>query len=346
VSAGEPEETIRRARLRSQRLAPGAAADSAADAARAVLGIQAQDLRAAGLAARARVPGARPESLAAAGLIRTWTVRGTVHLVAADDLPWIDALTGPRNRRRFGALMAKRDNMATAEAIRPAALEILADGPMTRAELIERLDAAGLPSLGPHSINILMPWLAATGEVAGDADGSFRRAEPPPHVDGDEALAILGRRYLAGYGPAGPEDLARWSGLPITACRRALAAVDDAVDAGGGLLALPGSDPPPAPPALILGAFDTAMLGWRTREPLVAAVDDRQILPGGGIIRPAVLTEGRAAATWKLEGSGRRRRIRFDWFGDRPQPPALDAEIAAVGAWLGLELEPASQAAS
>lgn len=346
MSAGGEEETIRRARLRSQRLAPGSAADSPAAAARAVLGIQAQDLRAAGLAVRARVPGARPDSLAAAGLIRTWTVRGTVHLVAADDLPWIDALTGPRNRRRFDALMAKRGNTATAEAIRPAALEILADGPMTRAELIERLDAAGLPSLGPHSINVLMPWLAATGEVVGDAAGSFSRADPPPPVDGDEALAVLGRRYLAGYGPAGPEDLARWSGLPITACRRALAAIDGAVGAGGGLLALPGPDPPPPPPALILGAFDTAMLGWRSREPIVAAGDDRRLLPGGGVIRPAVLTEGRAAATWKLEGSGARRRIRFDWFGDRPPPPALEAEIAAVGAWLGLELEPASEGAS
>jgi hypothetical protein len=346
VSAGGEEETIRRARLRSQRLAPGSAADSPAAAARAVLGIQAQDLRAAGLAVRARVPGARPDSLAAAGLIRTWTVRGTVHLVAADDLPWIDALTGPRNRRRFDALMAKRGNTATAEAIRPAALEIPADGPMTRAALIERLDAAGLPSLGPHSINVLMPWLAATGEVVGDAAGSFSRADPPPPVDGDEALAVLGRRYLAGYGPAGPEDLARWSGLPITACRRALAAIDGAVGAGGGLLALPGPDPPPAPPALILGAFDTAMLGWRSREPIVAAGDDRRLLPGGGVIRPAVLTEGRAAATWKLEGSGARRRIRFDWFGDRPPPPALEAEIAAVGAWLGLELEPASEGAS
>jgi hypothetical protein len=346
VSAGGEEETIRRARLRSQRLAPGSAADSPAAAARAVLGIQAQDLRAAGLAVRARVPGARPDSFAAADLIRTWTVRGTVHLVAADDLPWIDALTGPRNRRRFDALMAKRGNTATAEAIRPAALEILADGPMTRAELIERLDAAGLPSLGPHSINVLMPWLAATGEVVGDAAGSFSRADPPPPVDGDEALAVLGHRYLAGYGPAGPEDLARWSGLPITACRRALAAIDGAVGAGGGLLALPGPDPPPPPPALILGAFDTAMLGWRSREPIVAAGDDRRLLPGGGVIRPAVLTEGRAAATWKLEGSGARRRIRFDWFGDRPPPPALEAEIAAVGAWLGLELEPASEGAS
>jgi len=70
---------------------------------RAVLGVQAQDIRAAGLAARARAPGARPADLAAAGLVRTGTVRGAAHLVAADDLPWIAALAGPRNRRRCDA---------------------------------------------------------------------------------------------------------------------------------------------------------------------------------------------------------------------------------------------------
>lgn len=340
--AGADEETRRRARLRSQRLAPGSGAATPAEAARAVLGIQAQELRAAGLAIRARVPGARPADLAGAGLVRTWTVRGTVHLVAADDLPWIDALTGPRNRRRFDALMTKRGNLGIAEAIRPAALEILADGPITRAALIERLDARGLPPLGPRSVNVLMPWLAATGEVVGGADGTFAVADPPAPVAGEEALATLGRRYLAGYGPAGPEDLARWSGLPITVCRRALAAVDDAIDGGGGLLVLPAPDPPLAPPVLILGAFDTAMLGWRSREPIVAASDDHRLLPGGGVVRPVVLVRGRAAATWKLDGSGARRRIRFDWFGERPPAAALEAEVEAVGAWLGLELEPAS----
>lgn len=338
------DETLRRRRLLSQRLAPGAAASTPEEAARAVLGIQAQDLRAAGLAIRARVPTAVPTAIAEAELVRTWTVRGTVHLLAADDLPWLDALTGPRNRRRFDALMIKRGNLATAEAIRPAALEILADGPMTRSALIERLDEHGLPSLGPHSINVLMPWLASTGEVLGLADGSFRRADPPPAVDADEALATLGRRYLAGYGPAGPEDLARWSGLPITACRRALAGVDDAVPAGAGLLALPETaraEPDP-PPVVLLGAFDTSMLGWRNREPFVAAADDKKLLPGGGVIRPVVLVGGRATGTWKLDGSGRRRRIAFDWFSTPAPAAALRAEIDAVAAWLELELEPAS----
>ncbi|HET6832009.1 MAG TPA: winged helix DNA-binding domain-containing protein [Solirubrobacterales bacterium] len=342
MSAATADE-LRRRRLRAQCLTAGSAAASPAAAARAVLGIQAQDIRAAGLAIRARAPTATRDDLATAGLVRTWTVRGTAHLLAADDLPWLDSLTGPRNRRRCDALMRKRSNLATAEAIRPAALELLANGPLTRAELIERLDERGLPSLGPYSINVLMPWLASTGEIVGLADGSFRRADSPPGIDEEEALATLGRRYLAGYGPAGPEDLARWSGLPITACRRALASVAGAVKLDDGLVALPDEPGPPAPaPASMLGAFDTALLGWRDRTLLVDPAVERRLVPGGGIIRAAVLSSGRVAATWKLEGSGRRRRVSFDWFGPRPPEPALAAEIDAVGSWLGLELEPAS----
>jgi len=334
----KPDE-LRRRRLHAQRLTPGAGAASIVEAARSVLGIQAQDIRAAGLAIRARVPTAIRDDLPAADLVRTWTVRGTAHLLAADDLPWIDTLTGPRNRRRFDALMRKRSNLEADEAIRPAALEILAEGPTSRAALIDRLDAAGLPSLGPHSINVLMPWLAASGEVRGLADGRFIRADPPSRPDADEALAILGDRYLAGYGPAGPEDLARWSGLPVTDCRRALDAAG-AVEVGDGLLARPGESAATAPaPARVLGAFDTALLGWRDRSLLVEPAFEKRVAPGGGIIRAVVLHAGRAAATWKVEGSGRRRRVRFDWFGERPPAAALAAEIEAVGAWLGVELE-------
>ena len=210
-----------------------------AAAVRAVLGVQAQDVRAAGLAIRSRVADVTREQIDAAPLVRTWTVRGTAHLIAADDLPWIDALTGPRNRRRFDALMVKRENLGVARAILEPAIDILAAGPMTRADLIERLDERGLPSLGDRSINILMPWLASSGRVIGLADGRFVATDPPPPVDEDEALATLARRYLAGYGPASAADLARWSGLPVTACRRALEAAGP-LEPLGELLALAG----------------------------------------------------------------------------------------------------------
>lgn len=339
-------EQLRRRRLASQRLTPETWVGSPAEAARAVLGIQAQDVRAAGLAIRSRVPGVTREQIDAAPLVRTWTARGTVHLLAADDLPWIDALTGPRNRRRFDALMVKRENLEIAQQIRPAAIEILADGPMTRAALLERLDERGLPSLGPYSVNILMPWLASTGEVTGLANGTFRASEPPPILEQDEALSILAHRYLEGYGPAGPEDLARWSGLPITAARRALEAIDGGLEhAGGDLLALPGMldrEPPPPPPVQLLAAFDTSMLGWRNREPLLAARHDERLGAAGGMIKAVVLSSGRVVGTWRLDGSGRRRGVHVDWFGSRPPVGALSEEIADVGRYLDVELHLAS----
>ena len=158
-----------------------------------------------------------------------------------------------------------------------------------------------------------------------------------PGRPGRLALATLARRYLAGYGPAAAEDLAWWSGLPLGTARRALAALEP-TEAAGELLALPGrldTAPPPPPRALLLAAFDTAMLGYRRRAPLVAAADDRRILPGGGMLHPAVLIDGLAAGTWSVVGGSGRRRVAIDWFGRPAEPPELRAERLSVEQFLG-----------
>lgn len=340
--AAIPKDTLRRLRLAAQRLTPETAASTAAEAARAVLGIQAQDVRAGDLALRSRVPGIERSAIAPdPELVRTWTVRGTVHLLAADDLPWMHAITGARNQRRFDALMAKRGNLELARSILPDLIDLLAEEPQRRADLLPRLAGRGHDSLGDRSVNIVMAWACVSGRVIGLPDGRFRATDPPPPVDEDEALAILARRYLEGYGPAGEPDLARWSGLPLGTVRRALGTLTEC-ERHGDLLALPGTldaEPPPAPPVHLLAAFDTSMLGWRSREPLIAAAHDGSILPGGGIIRPAVLARGSGAGTWRLPGSGPRRELVVEWFARPPARAALEAEMGDVSRFLGLEVQ-------
>jgi hypothetical protein len=294
--------------------------------------VQAQDVRAAGLALRSRVPGLRRADVDGSGLIRTWTKRGTVHLIDPCDWPWLHAVTGPRNRARFDAEMRKRGDYDAATAMLGDLVAVLRDRPLDRAGLLRELAARGHQGLGQRSVNVLMPWAAAQGLVAGLPDGRYMAAEPPPATDPDLALATLARRYLAGYGPASAADLASWSGLPLGAARRALAAAGDIgagdLERAGDLLALPGTldaVPPPAPRVLLLAAFDTVMLGYRTRAPLVAAADDRHVLPGGGMLRPVVMIDGRAAGTWGLGGA--RRTVTIDWFR-RPAEPAGTAEPA------------------
>jgi hypothetical protein len=321
------DERLRRLRLAAQRLTPAMAAADVTAAARAVVGVQAQDVRAAGLALRSRVPGLRRADVDDSGLVRTWTVRGTVHLIDPSDWPWLHAVVGSRNRAHFDMEMRKRGDHDAAVGMLDDIVAVLRDRPLDRSGLLRELAARGHPGLGQRSINVLMPWAAAQGLVAGLPDGRYRAAEPPATVDTELALATLAHRYLAGYGPAAEADLASWSGLPLRTARRALAALGH-TEAAGELRALPGTlgaTTPPAPPALLLAAFDTTMLGYRTRAPLVATRDDRHILPGGGMLRPAVLIDGLAAGTWTLTAKGKHRTVMIDWF----RCPAESAELRA-----------------
>jgi Winged helix DNA-binding domain len=289
-------------RLAAQRLS--LPAESAVEAAGAVVGVQAQDVRAAGLALRSRVRGLERSGLA--GLVRTWTVRGTLHLIDPADRAWLHAAIP--NVARFERALGERGGLEAARRVR------LDDTPRTRAELVP-------PGMPPRAANVLLPWLAARGLLLGLPDGRWVGADPPPPVDADEALATLARRYFAGYASADARDLAAWSGLGLRVARRAL-------EAAGGFP--PPAPPPPAPPALLLAAFDTLLLGYRSREPVVAPAHARRVLPGGGMLRPVVLLQGRAAGTWTAAGG----RVSIEWFG-RPGPArALAAEIADVERFL------------
>jgi Winged helix DNA-binding domain len=313
----DADERLRRTRLAAQRLTPATACTSAEEAARVVIGVQAQDLRAAALALRSRVPGLTRGAVRAAALLRTWTVRGTVHLIAASDRPWLHALLAARNARMFGARFERFGIVEEINAMRGDVVELCAERPRDRASLLRALVERGHPSLEQGPINTFVPWLSTQGLIVTDIDGLLHAADPPPTVDHDEALAILGTRYRAGYDPCDATDLAKWSSLPITQARRAL----DAARPLSGADVWPIDDPPPC---LLLAAFDTLMLGYRTREPFVAAEHDHHVLKGGGMLKPVALSDGAATGIWSIA----KGRPEPSWFG-RPAPAAALAGEAA-----------------
>jgi Winged helix DNA-binding domain len=153
--------------------------------------------------------------------------------------------------------------------------------------------------------------------------GSPSRSDPPPAVDHDEALAILGARYREGYGPCNAADLAKWSSLPITQARRALEAAGRPPEAD----AWPMDDPPPC---LLLAAFDTLMLGYRTREPFVAAAHDHHVLKGGGMLKPVALSRGLVTGTWSIQNG----RPEPTWFGEPAPAAAVSSEATDIERFL------------
>jgi hypothetical protein len=329
-----------RRRLAAQHLTPARPAAGPREAAGAVCGLQAQDLRGAALQLRSRVPGLIRDEVDDAGLVRVWTWRGTLHLLAPEDRAWMHALCAPRFGARYRAMLEKRGQADVVDAMLDDVLDLIAERPRERAEIVAGLAERGHPELGQESVNVLMPWVALQGHALSDTHGRWRRVDPPPAVDADEALATLGRRYLAGYGPATALDLATWSGQTRTQARRALELAGP-LDRDGDLVALEGTldtVPPDPPGCALLGAFDTVLLGWSGRELLVGE-HGHHVLPGGGMLRPAVLSGERVVGTWRLHGSGARRRLEVSCFGPPPPAEALAAEAADVGRFLGLELE-------
>jgi Winged helix DNA-binding domain len=307
-----------RARRAAAQLLSGPSPGGPVEVVRRLLAVQAQDLRAARLAIRARSTGLTAadvdRELEQGSLVVGWLLRGTLHLVCAEDYRWLHALTAPTrlatSRRRL-----REEGVSPAEADRAVALveRALADeGPLTRPELAARLAALGIRTKGQATPHLLM-LAALRGAVVlrplREGRQAFVRAEdwlgPDRPVGRDAALAELARRYLAGHAPAEPDDLARWAGLPLRDARF------DAAD-----------DPDAAlePPPRLLPAFDPYLLGWKDRTFAVPAEHARRVHPGGGVIRPVATAQGVAVGTWRRQ----RGEIEIEPFA------ALDADVEAA----------------
>ena len=286
--------------------------------------MQAQDLRAARLALRARATGLAAADVDAAltderSVVVAWLGRGTLHLVGRDDYPWLLALTAPTrmaaSRRRLGQEGVAPDDAERAVKIVERAL---ADaGPLTRPELAQRIAAKGIRTEGqatPLLLNLAaLRGIAVLGPLRDDGAHAFALTRdwlgaPAPRAlegaDRDAALAELARRYLAGHGPAAPADLAAWSGLALRDARAGLDAIAaDLTPRDGDLVDLAAREPAPAAiPARLLGAFDPYLLGWKDRAFAVPARHAKRVHPGGGMLRATATVDGLAVGTWSAAG--------------------------------------------
>ncbi len=331
-------DATRAARATAQMLAPPREAARPVDVVRHLIGVQAQ-LPSAALAIRARASGTTASDVAVAQaggeLIRTWLFRGTLHLVAAEDLDWLLGLVRQtivaRTARRRSELGLDDETVHRSSAVLG---EALADGqPRSRAELFEALEAAGIDSSGQRGIHLIR-HAALSGRLCFGPD----RGHEPTWIAREprserrtrtKALAELARRYRAAYGPTDARDLAAWAGLP-------------AVDARQAWSALGSTDEPrvPARSAVrLLPHFDPYLLGYRSRELIVPAHYAHAVWTGGGYVMPTVVSDGQAVATWEAVRRPGAMNITVRPFGTLADDvrSGLHAEVADIGRFLGVQ---------
>jgi hypothetical protein len=334
-------------------MASGPPAGSVEEVAQRLLAIQAQDLRGARLAVRLRSRGVTGADFDAAlterrSVIVAWLNRGTLHLVPSADYWWLRSMTVGRlvtaNRRRL-----VQEGVSDSDAGRGVAAiaEQVSTGPRSRAELKAALDRIGVRTVGQALVHLIVAASIATPLVRGplrSGEHCFVDArewlgpEPDP-IDGDEVLRLLALRYLAGHGPAGGADLAKWAGIGLREAKQGLSSAGDQVSkAGDDLYDLAGREPATVlPPPRLAGPFDPVLHGWSSNAEILAGHSG--IVTTNGVFRPFALVDGRAAATWGL-AHGRVTIRPFETLGPTTRR-SLTVEAAAVLAYLGLPAEPA-----
>lgn len=286
-----------------------------------MMAMQAQDYAASKWAVAVRCPGTTEadveQALREGSIVRSWPMRGTLHLVAPEDLGWMLQVTSPR-------MIASAARRFEETGLTPAMLERAAQTAhehlgggraLSRAQLVAALAEAGIPTSGQGGYHCI--WHLAHTQVICVGPPVNRQqtfvlldewVQSPRNIEGDEALAEMATRYFTGHGPATVRDFAWWASLTLAQARRGLAIVQDelaTIELGGVdfFLSPAVQDAGPAPAAsgvVILPSFDEMLLGYQDRSATLPLEHTQPVIPGkNGIFLPIVVAGGTAVATWR-----------------------------------------------
>ncbi|TDC64496.1 winged helix DNA-binding domain-containing protein [Micromonospora sp. KC207] len=287
--------------------------------------------------------------------LRTWPMRGTVHLVPSRDARWMLEVTGVRALAAAGPRRAFL-GLSLEEADRAADVlgEALTGGVrMTRPQCQATLHAAGIDTAGQRGYHLL--WYVAQKGVTCIAphvgtEQTFALLDewvPDPHrPDRDEALGILALRYFRSHGPTTRQDFAGWTGLTAADAKRGIAAAGDALATvtvdGVEAVADPALlDAPRAPVDDVhtLPGFDEYLLGFKDRSLMLAPEHRQAVIPGGnGVFQSTVVHGGRVAGTWKRTLGKTKVKVAVRPLVDLDAATRgrVDAALAAYAAFVGL----------
>jgi hypothetical protein len=312
------EEIVKR-RLHGQGIAASAASDPAAVVS-ALGAVQAQDyagsLWSVGVRTAGATEAAVEQAIAERRIVRTWALRGTLHLLAAADVAWMLALVSDRliaaGAGRWRQLGLDDDVLARAWKILRRALR---DGPRPRDELMETLEARGIATANLRGHHLL--WRLALerricfGLRAGRQHTLVLAEDWLPkqrRLARRAALAELARRYFTSHGPATLADFAAWSGLTITDARDAVGRVSTTLarEVAGGIDYLRSRDETLADaaraPVVLLPGFDEYVVGYRGRDAIIEPRHAPKLVPvNNGLFQPTLVIDGRVRGVWRRE---------------------------------------------
>jgi hypothetical protein len=346
---------ICRRRLRAQHLHNRLPAASFHRMVTDICGLHAQVMSSAELAAAVRLDGLRSGTVATAlwsdrSLVKTWAMRGTLHLLTTKDYPLYAAALSNR-QFDLDAPWLKYHGLVASDV--PALVDAVSDALDGRQLTREELGAEVARRLGDSKWEALLAsgWGAVLKPVAfqgrlcfGPSEGNrvtFVRPDqwlgPLERLDPVASLAEVARRFLRAYGPARVEEFARWWGVQPKAVRPVLTADHGfvPVDVEGGKPAWTVPDAPEmtaqsGPVVRLLPLFDPHTVAVRRNgERPLSSPEKDLVYRKAGWISPVLLVDGEIAGVWEHKEENGGLRVDVSPFGPVTSPIADLASLEA-----------------
>src|SRR5579863_8218241 len=318
-------------RMSQHGLSPRFSSHDVALAVTRTAGIQAQVASAAELAMCTRVEGLSPRDVQAAifqdhTLVKTWAMRGTLHLLSARELPLYVAARNWHLNASWSAYFAEfgLTTSAQQEAFLSAIPHVLEQGPLTRQQLADAVakhtgmaqardfilsESWGSP-LKPSAYRGELCFGPGQGKTVTFINPRVWIGEWQP-IEPQLALRELARRYLQAYGPVTADDFRFWWGCGKTLAKtlfRSLAEEVEGVEVEGWrAFALRATLPlmqsvEPVEAVHLLPLFDAYTIGVpRDCEPLLAAAYKRQVFNLQGWTFAVILVNGSIQGVWQYK---------------------------------------------
>jgi len=247
------------------------------------------------------------------GLVKSWTLRGTLHLFPAKDLPLYlpegrcDFFDTPYGKWRYGhGCEVTKERMAFFADVVQASLS---DSPVTRDQLKETCRAAGMTAAEEPWVfdgwGGVIRMLAESGRLCLSAreNRAYIRCPAFTPMDAAQARAELLRRYLNHYGPVTLHDMMyffRWTQREIRQLLTALSPKTILCQKQTYYYIEEPAVLSPLPRCLFLAGFDPLMLGYEKKEnPFLPPEHLKQVFNNTGIVFPTLLLDGTVRGKWK-----------------------------------------------
>lgn len=248
------------------------------------------------------------------GLIKSWTLRGTMHIFSAEDLPLFlhrgrnhflrpcDTLDEDeyisRERKAFFAELIV-ESVANGTDEREALRNICRRNCMT-----EREEQSIFNSWG-GTIRALCQCGRLCHKV--QEKKAFMLCPDFQPLDEESARLELLRRYFSNFGPATVRDAAYFFGWTQAGIKASLQSLplEEVLCEGRTYYYIENSReyPEKLPDCIFLAGFDQLLLGYRKEDnPFLPTEHIRGIFSLAGIVNPAILLHGRIVASWKIKG--------------------------------------------